>query len=56
MTKNNTNVYEMYLDDIYQATGSIKMLAEHIGKSRKTVDGMIHQGNNKKYSFKRIGK
>ena len=56
MTKNNTNVYEMYLDDIYQATGSIKMLAEHIGKSRKTVDGMIHQGNNKNYSFKRIGK
>lgn len=56
MTKNNTNVYEMYLDGVYQATGSIKMLAEHIGKSRKTVDGMIHQGNNKNYSFKRIGK
>ena len=56
MTKNNTDVYEMYLDDIYQATGSIKMLAEHIGKSRKTVDGMIHQGNNKNYSFRLIGK
>ena len=56
MTKNNTNVYEMYLNGIHQATGSIRMLAEHIGKSRKTVDGMIHQGNNKNYSFKRIGK
>ena len=56
MTKNNTNVYEMYLDGVYQATGSIQMLAEHLGKTRKTVEGMVHQGNNKRYSFIHIGK
>lgn len=45
----------MYLDGIYQTTGSIKMLAKHLGKSRKTVEGMVHQGNNKSYSFNHIG-
>lgn len=56
MTKNNTKVYDMYLDGIYQATGSTKMLADHIRVSRQTLERYLYEGNDKGYTFEHIGK
>lgn len=56
MTKNNTKVYDMYLDGIYQATGSVKMLADHIRVSRQTLKRYLYEGNDKGYTFEHIGK
>lgn len=56
MAKNNTKVYEMFLDGVYQATGSTKMLADHIRTSRKTLERYLYEGNDKGYTFEYIGK
>src|SRR5699024_5309847 len=46
----------MYLDGIYQATGSTKMLADHIRVSRQTLERYLYEGNDKGYTFEHIGK
>jgi len=56
VTKNNTKVYDMYLDGIYQSTGSTKMLADHIRVSRQTLERYLYEGNDKGYTFEHIGK
>lgn len=56
MTKNNTKVYDMYLDGAYQTTGSTKMLADHIRVSRQTLERYLYEGNDKGYTFEHIGK
>src|SRR5699024_3859845 len=46
----------MYLDGIYQATGSTRMLADHIRVSRQTLERYLYEGNDKGYTFEHIGK
>src|SRR5699024_1836699 len=44
------------LDGVYQATGSTKMLADHIKVSRQTLERYLYEGNDRGYTFEHIGK